>query len=89
MSMQFRVVHLSGWRAVLAIAAGLAVLAAVAALLTVGFLVVLPVILVAAIALRFLPKPRMQPMGRSDGPDIIEGTYQVAPEEADRKRLES
>lgn len=86
--MQFRVVRLSGWRAVLAIAAGLAVLAAVAALLTVGFLLVLPVLLVAAIAFRFLPKPRMRPMGRAGEADVIEGTYEVNPDDNDRRRLD-
>jgi hypothetical protein len=87
--MQFRVVRLSGWRAVVAVLFGLAVLAAVAALLALSFLVVLPVLLVAAIAYRFLPRPTMRPMDRPGEADVIEGTYEVAPDDRERKRLES
>ncbi len=86
--MQFRVVRLSGWRAVVAVVFGLAALAAVVALLAVSFLVVLPVMLVAAIAYRFLPKPKMPPMGRAGEADIIDTTYEVVPDDSERKRLE-
>lgn len=88
--MQFRVVRLTGWRAVAAILVGLASLAVIAALLVVGFFfVVLPALVVAAIAFRFLPKPKIRPMSPPTDADIIEGTYEVAPEDGERKRLES
>ncbi|HEY4123844.1 MAG TPA: hypothetical protein VGM36_04470 [Rhizomicrobium sp.] len=89
MSMQFRMVRLTGWRAVTAILAGLASLAVVIVLLTVGFVfIVLPALVVAAIAWRFLPRARIRSMGPASDPSVIEGTYEVAPEDGERKRLE-
>jgi hypothetical protein len=89
MQMQFRVVRLSGWRAVVAVLAGLIGLVAVVALLAVGFVfVVLPGIVIATIAYWFLPKPKVRAMGPTGDPHVIEGTFEVAPDDADRKRLE-
>ena len=87
--MQFRVVRLSGWRAIAAVLAGLVALVAVIAALAVGFVfVVLPALVIAGIAYWFLPKARIRSMGPPGDPDVIEGTYEVEPEQGERKRLE-
>jgi hypothetical protein len=89
MQMQFRVVRLSGWRAVVAVLAGLIGLVAVVALLAVGFVfVVLPGIVIATVAYWFLPKAKVRAMGPAGDPDVIEGIYAAAPDEAESKRLE-
>jgi hypothetical protein len=86
--MQFRVVRLSGWRAILAVLAGLIGLAAIVALLVVGFfLVALPALVVAAIAWRLLPRtrPSVGPVGDAK---TIEGVYEVSPDATETRRLE-
>jgi hypothetical protein len=89
MPMQFRVVRLSGWRAVLAVLTGLVALAAVIALLAVGFVfIVLPAIVIGSIAWLFLPRPARRPMDPRGEPGVIEGRYEVAPDDGERKKLE-
>lgn len=84
-SVHVRAVWLSGWRAVAAIVAGLTVLVAVAAFLALGFLfIVLPTMVVGAVAYHFLPKCASRTVGnlkaadRTGNTTIIDGTYRVA-----------
>jgi hypothetical protein len=79
-----RAVRLFGWRAVAAIVAGLTVLVAVAAFLALGFLfIVLPTMVLSAVAYYFLPKRPSRSVGNSKAAErigsttIIDGTYKV------------
>lgn len=80
-----RVVRLFGWRAVIAMVAGLTALVAVAAILALGFLfVVLPAMVLGAVAYYLLSKPPSgsagysKPVERTGSTTIIDGTYKVA-----------
>jgi len=78
------------WRVALAVAIALAFVAALAVLVSGLFLVLLPVIVVGAVAARFLgrrvPPPRANPRGDSNMPtsppraDVIEAEYEVIEE---------
>lgn len=88
-----RAVRLFGWQAVAAIVAGLTVLVAVAAFLTLGFLfIVLPTMVVGAVAYYFLPKPPSRTVGNLKAADrtrnttIIDGTYRVTNDAAQDSR---
>lgn len=79
-----RAVRLFGWRAVASILAGLTVLVAVAAFLALGFLfIVLPTMVLGAVAYYFLPKPPSRSVENSKAAErtgsttIIDGTYKV------------
>ena len=79
-----RAVRLFGWRAVAAIVAGLTVLVAVAAFLALGFLfIMLPTMVLSAVAYYFLPKRPSRSVGNSKAAErigsttIIDGTYKV------------
>lgn len=80
-----RTVRLSGWRAVAATVAGLTVLTAMAAFLALGFLfIVLPTVVLGAVACYVLPKLPRRGAGYSNAAErtgrttIIDGTYKVA-----------
>ncbi len=89
MSMRVQTIRLSGWRAAAVVLAGLAGLVALAALAIVGFfLVVLPAIIVAAIAYRFLPRARMPVENSTGDATVIDTTYEIVPEDGERKQLD-
>jgi hypothetical protein len=79
-----RAVRHSGWRAVATVVAGLTVLVAVAAFLALAFLfIVLPTMVLGAVAYYFLPKPPSRGVENSKAAErtgsatIIDGTYKV------------
>jgi hypothetical protein len=86
------------WRVALAVAIALAFVAALAVLVSGLFLILLPVIVVGAVAARFLgrrvPPPRVNPRGESNmtagtypppRTDVIEAEYEVIEEKRDER----
>ena len=87
---KFRAVRLSGWRAAVAIVVGLTVLLALTAFLALGFLfVVVPAMIVGAIAYYLLPTQARRTVEDLKAPNrrrnttVIDGTYKVADEPAE------
>jgi hypothetical protein len=88
-----RAVRLFGWRAVAAIVAGLTVLVAVAAFLALGFLfIVLPTMVLGAVAYYFLPKRPSRGLGNSNAVErtgnttIIDANYRVTNDHSEDNR---
>jgi hypothetical protein len=84
-----RAVRLFGWRALVAIAAGVAVVVAVAAVLALSFLfIVLPTMVIGAVAYYFLPKRPSRTLGNLKAGDqaknttIIEANYTVSKDDS-------
>jgi len=84
-----RSVRLSGWRAVVAVAAGITALVAVTAFLALGFLfIALPALAIASIAYYLLPKRPNRALGssnsaeRSGNTTITDVTYRVTHDDA-------
>ena len=88
-----RAVRLFGWRAVPAIVAGLTVLVAVAAFLALSFLfIVLPIMVLGAVAYYVLPKQTIRGVGNSTAAErtgnttIIDVNYRVTNDHSEDNR---